>query len=125
MNDTLTQNRFADAYSRNFATTHKFLMSKGIAPSTAEEVAQAAWTKGWERRNQLCASAARWRNGSTASHSICSAIACGSASGSRPSKMARTSRCGTRWTRALTQRRCSQAPPKMSLGCSAFRLWKA
>ncbi len=53
MNKMLTSNDFAEAYTACFTNTRRFLISRGIADATAEEVAQAAWSKGWERRGQL------------------------------------------------------------------------
>lgn len=44
---------FATAYSSFYYNTTKFLLSRGISPALAEEVAQAAWTRGWERRDAL------------------------------------------------------------------------
>ncbi len=53
MKHMLTTDDFANAYSESFLKTRRFLISRGIADATAEEVAQAAWSKGWERRSQL------------------------------------------------------------------------
>ena len=44
---------FGDAYQNGFTLTVRFLMSKGVSNDLASETAQAAWTKGWERRGQL------------------------------------------------------------------------
>jgi RNA polymerase sigma factor (sigma-70 family) len=44
---------FENAYNRGFHTTVRFLESKGFPQSDAEEFAQAAWVRGWERREQL------------------------------------------------------------------------
>jgi DNA-directed RNA polymerase specialized sigma24 family protein len=55
---------FQNAYATGFPRTVRFIRSKGINPSDAEEIAQAAWVKGWERRQQLkCAeSLSSWVN---------------------------------------------------------------
>lgn len=45
--------RFGDAYRAGYQTTRRFLLSRGAAADTAEEIAQAAWAKGWECRYQL------------------------------------------------------------------------
>ncbi len=44
---------FSQAYQTGFPTTVRFLLSKGIRIDTAEELAQAAWSRGWERLDQL------------------------------------------------------------------------
>ncbi|HWE48381.1 MAG TPA: hypothetical protein VG273_01240 [Bryobacteraceae bacterium] len=44
---------YGRAYQASFATTIQFLMSRGLSPAAAEETAQAAWTRGWERIGQL------------------------------------------------------------------------
>jgi len=49
----LSRSAFAEAYRRGFQSTWRFLLSRGIKPAKAEEVAQAAWTRGWERRESL------------------------------------------------------------------------
>ena len=49
----MTTEEFGIAFDRGFPRTTKFLASRGINIETAEEVAQAAWVKGWERRHQL------------------------------------------------------------------------
>lgn len=36
-----------------FNVTKRFLLSRGVYGDTAEEIAQAAWAKGWEYRFQL------------------------------------------------------------------------
>jgi RNA polymerase sigma-70 factor (ECF subfamily) len=50
---TLTQEQYAAGYSRGFALTKRFLGARGVGPDTAEEAAQAAWSRAWERRAQL------------------------------------------------------------------------
>jgi len=49
----ITPEEFEDAYRNEFGRTTRFMMSKGISVDRAEELAQIAWTKGWERRRQL------------------------------------------------------------------------
>lgn len=44
---------FEQAYNSQFTSTLRFLVSRGIDQSSAEEVSQAAWARGWERRGQL------------------------------------------------------------------------
>ena len=60
----MTQQEFANAYSDNFGLTRRFLLSRGIGAPRAEELAQAAWSKAWERREQLreLSSIAAWVN---------------------------------------------------------------
>lgn len=50
---TLTQEEFGKAYRSGYNLTLRFLLSRGAPGDTAEEVAQAAWAKGWECRGQL------------------------------------------------------------------------
>lgn len=49
----MTSTEFADAYAHHYKGTVRFLLSRGISPSTAEEIAQAAWARGWERLSAL------------------------------------------------------------------------
>ncbi len=49
----MTQVQFSKAYESHFHLTVRFLGSKGVPRADAEEVAQAAWAKGWEKRAQL------------------------------------------------------------------------
>jgi RNA polymerase sigma-70 factor (ECF subfamily) len=60
----MTRQEFAVAYAETFRLTRAFLRSRGLEPSEAEEIAQAAWTKAWERCGQLRnrASLAAWVN---------------------------------------------------------------
>jgi RNA polymerase sigma-70 factor, ECF subfamily len=44
---------FSDAFQRGFSLTVGFLQSRGADCDMAEEVAQAAWTRGWEMRHQI------------------------------------------------------------------------
>jgi len=50
---TLTESDFSQSYTSGFSRTQAFLRSKGLSAERAEELAQAAWTKGWEARTQL------------------------------------------------------------------------
>ena len=50
---TFTQEQFAAAYRRGFSRTVRFLQSSGVQVELAEEIAQAAWSRGWECRAQL------------------------------------------------------------------------
>jgi RNA polymerase sigma-70 factor (ECF subfamily) len=60
----MTHQEFSTAYSNNFSLTRRFLLSRGMGAPRAEELAQAAWSKAWERRGQLreLASIAAWVN---------------------------------------------------------------
>lgn len=49
----LTELQFAAAYTKGFSRTVRFLQSSGVQQELAEEIAQAAWTRGWECRSQL------------------------------------------------------------------------
>ena len=49
----MTATQFGIAYTDHFDHTVRFLASKGLLESEAREMAQAAWTRGWERRHQL------------------------------------------------------------------------
>ena len=44
---------YGDAYNQGFERTARFLLSRGASPGHAEELAQAAWVRGWERLHQL------------------------------------------------------------------------
>lgn len=49
----ITDESFSKAYQKGFHRTVRFLLSRGVSRETALDTAQAAWTKGWERREQL------------------------------------------------------------------------
>lgn len=49
----MTEAEFGAAYSKGFQRTVRFLRSRGANEDMAEEIAQAAWSRGWERINQL------------------------------------------------------------------------
>ncbi len=69
----ISQDFFASAYRAGFRTTLRFLQSKGVNVQEAEDVAQSAWTQGWEARAQLLNPAAivPWVN-TIAYHQLCS-----------------------------------------------------
>jgi RNA polymerase sigma factor (sigma-70 family) len=46
-------NEYARAFETGFPATLRFLLSRGAAVEEAEEIAQAAWVRGWEYRDQL------------------------------------------------------------------------
>jgi DNA-directed RNA polymerase specialized sigma24 family protein len=49
----MTSERFSEAFQKGFGYTTRYLQSRGASKDQAEEVAQAAWAKGWERLDQL------------------------------------------------------------------------
>ena len=49
----MTREEYGKAYEKGFRYTVGFLVSRGIQLDLANEVAQAAWVQGWERRSQL------------------------------------------------------------------------
>jgi RNA polymerase sigma factor (sigma-70 family) len=49
----MTRDGYGQAYQRGFELTVRFLVSRGVQRDNANEVAQAAWVKGWERLGQL------------------------------------------------------------------------
>lgn len=49
----LDRDQFADAFRHGYPMTLRFLLSRGAPTDIAEEVAQAAWAKGWECLEQL------------------------------------------------------------------------
>ena len=49
----MTSEEFGQAYSRGYNLTVRFLISRGLSCDSAQETAQAAWAKGWERLAQL------------------------------------------------------------------------
>ncbi|MEI9813280.1 MAG: RNA polymerase sigma factor [Acidobacteriota bacterium] len=44
---------FAAAFETGYASTRRFLLSRGAGADEADEIAQAAWVRGWEYRQQL------------------------------------------------------------------------
>lgn len=49
----MTREGYGKAYQRGFDLTVRFLVCRGIHYDCADEVAQAAWVRGWERLAQL------------------------------------------------------------------------
>ena len=49
----MRRNEYAEAFQTGFPATRRFLLSRGAALEEAEEIAQAAWVRGWEYRDQL------------------------------------------------------------------------
>lgn len=49
----MRKNEYAEAFEAGFPATRRFLLSRGAALEEAEEIAQAAWARGWEHRDQL------------------------------------------------------------------------
>jgi len=49
----MTKHEYAQAYQAGFDRTVRFLISKGARGDGAQEAAQAAWARGWERLSQL------------------------------------------------------------------------
>src|SRR5258708_37060761 len=49
----MTTEEYGRAYQRGFNLTVRFLVSRGLSYDSALDTAQAAWAKGWERREQL------------------------------------------------------------------------
>ncbi len=49
----MTSNVFAAAYSKGIKRTLSFLIARGVPRDTAEDVAQAGWSRGWEKLEQL------------------------------------------------------------------------
>lgn len=49
----MTNEEYGHAYQRGFTMTVRFLISRGLSYDSAQETAQAAWAKGWERLGQL------------------------------------------------------------------------
>ena len=51
--EQIGRSTYERAYRKNFASTLRFLMSAGVPSDEAEDIAQAGWLRGWERRKQL------------------------------------------------------------------------
>src|ERR1051326_6594805 len=49
----MRRNEYAEAFENGFPATRRFLLSRGAGLEEAEEIAQAAWVRGWEYRDQL------------------------------------------------------------------------
>src|ERR1700722_4035409 len=46
-------NDYAQAFETGYGATRRFLLARGAPLEEAEEIAQAAWARGWEYRDQL------------------------------------------------------------------------
>src|ERR1700733_6228851 len=44
---------YGEAYRTGYIATRRFLLASGAPIEDAEEIAQAAWVRGWEYRDQL------------------------------------------------------------------------
>jgi RNA polymerase sigma factor (sigma-70 family) len=51
--EQMTNEEYGRAYQKGFNLTVRFLVSRGLSYESALDTAQAAWAKGWERREQL------------------------------------------------------------------------
>src|SRR6476661_795484 len=49
----MKRTEYSDAFQNGYSATRRFLLSRGAALEEAEEIAQAAWARGWEYRAQL------------------------------------------------------------------------
>src|SRR5512147_2192654 len=49
----MKRTEYSDAFENGYSATRRFLLSRGAALDEAEEIAQAAWARGWEYRDQL------------------------------------------------------------------------
>jgi RNA polymerase sigma factor (sigma-70 family) len=49
----MTPECYGKAYAHGYTLTVRFLCSRGVRSEAAQEVAQAAWVRGWERITQL------------------------------------------------------------------------
>lgn len=49
----MTREEYGQAYIEGHERTVRFLLSRGVLRDTAQDVAQAAWARGWEHLNQL------------------------------------------------------------------------
>jgi len=49
----MNREQYGSAYGSGFRMTVRFLKARGASPDRAEEMAQAAWSRGWERLHQL------------------------------------------------------------------------
>jgi DNA-directed RNA polymerase specialized sigma24 family protein len=53
MGQSMQGTSYAEAFQNGFGATRRFLISRGAPLDVAEEIAQAAWARGWEYRAQL------------------------------------------------------------------------
>ena len=49
----MRQDEFGNAFESGYSATRRFLLAHGAPIEEAEEIAQAAWARGWEYRAQL------------------------------------------------------------------------
>lgn len=49
----MRQDEFGTAFESGYSATRRFLLAHGAPLEEAEEIAQAAWVRGWEYRAQL------------------------------------------------------------------------
>jgi RNA polymerase sigma factor (sigma-70 family) len=49
----MLRNDYSDAFEMGYNATRRFLLARGAPLEEAEEIAQAAWARGWEFRDQL------------------------------------------------------------------------
>jgi DNA-directed RNA polymerase specialized sigma24 family protein len=49
----MTREDYGDAYQSGFERTVRLLVSRGVPRDSANELAQAAWARGWEQLSQL------------------------------------------------------------------------
>jgi RNA polymerase sigma-70 factor, ECF subfamily len=49
----MTIEEYGSAYKNGYARTTRLLVTRGLSWDDAQETAQAAWVKGWEKRGQL------------------------------------------------------------------------
>jgi DNA-directed RNA polymerase specialized sigma24 family protein len=49
----MERNDFGEAFQSGYGATRRFLLAHGAPIEDAEEIAQAAWARGWEYREQL------------------------------------------------------------------------
>jgi len=49
----MLRNDYAEAFETGYSVTRRFLLARGAPIEEAEEIAQAAWARGWEYRDQL------------------------------------------------------------------------
>jgi RNA polymerase sigma-70 factor (ECF subfamily) len=49
----MTTEEYGTAYKNGYARTTRLLVTRGLSWDNAQETAQAAWAKGWEKRAQL------------------------------------------------------------------------
>jgi RNA polymerase sigma factor (sigma-70 family) len=49
----MERNEYGEAFESGYSATRRFLLAHGAPMEDAEEIAQAAWARGWEYREQL------------------------------------------------------------------------